>query len=251
MSRPERILVTGASRGIGRAIAERLLAQDRQVVLVGRDAARLAEIARSDRAHVLAADLAREDDIVQRAISILGGLDGLVHAAGVALHAPLPRIRDEELRDCVALHMRAPLRLMQELALHLRSERRAGSIVHIASTLAFRPAEGTLVYSATKAALVAMTRAAALELAADGIRVNCVAPGVIDTDMVRTLREDDERNAGSREERVREKLDALARLHPLGRLGTASEVADAVLYLLDAEWATGSVLTIDGGLTAG
>jgi NAD(P)-dependent dehydrogenase (short-subunit alcohol dehydrogenase family) len=231
--RPERVLVTGASRGIGRAVAERLLNEGRTVVLVARARDRLSEVAKSapSRAHVFVADLATETNVVAAACGACGGLDALVHAAGIARHAALDAIADADFVDSVALHMRAPLYMMQELAAHLRTERRGGSIVNVASTLAMRPAPGTLVYSATKAALVAMTRAAALELAPFGIRVNAVAPGIVDTDMIRG----------------RDRAE-LAQLHPLGRIGTAAEVADAIVYLLDAEWVTGSVLTIDGGL---
>jgi 3-oxoacyl-[acyl-carrier protein] reductase len=252
--RPERVLVTGASRGIGRAIAERLLEEGRGVALVARDEALLDELAaRWPRARVVLADL-RVDDAVARACDALGGLDGLVHAAGVAPHAALEAITDAELEATWALHVRAPLRLMQQLAAHLRAAGRPGSMVHVASTLALRPAPGTLAYSASKAALVAMTRAAALELAPHGVRVNAVAPGVVDTEMVRALRlapGEPEPRGAERARRLDEQLDSLRRLHPLGRLGTPAEVAGAVSYLLDAEWATGSVLTLDGGLTAG
>lgn len=255
MTAPERVLVTGASRGIGRAVAEQLLGEGRRVVLAARDGARLAELAARapDRAAVLALDLAYDVDLVPRACAFFGGLDGLVHAAGVAPHAPLGAITDADLDVTWALHVRAPLKATQALAAHLAAEDRAGSIVHVASTLALRPAAGTLAYSTSKAALVALTKAAALELA-PRVRVNAVAPGVVETDMTRALRlapgeampEDHERAR-----RVEAQLEDLRRLHPLGRLGTAAEVARAIVVLLDAPWVTGTVLTIDGGLSIG
>ncbi len=246
VSRPERVLVTGASRGIGRALAERLIAEGRRVVAVARAPIDLG-------CEVVLADLAADPDVMSRACAPYGGLDALVHAAGVAPHAPLEAITDAELEAVFDLHVRAALRLTQGLAAHLRSEGRTGSIVHVASTLGLRPAAGTIAYSASKAALIALTKAAALELAPDGIRVNALAPGLVDTDMVRALRLAPGEPMPSGEEHARRldaQLAAMRALHPLGRLGTPEEVADAIVYLLDAAWATGSVLTIDGGLTA-
>jgi len=130
--------------------------------------------------------------------------------------------------------------------------RGGGAIVQLASTLGLRPAPDTSAYAASKAALIAATRAFALELAPE-VRVNAVAPGVVDTEMVRRLRREPDLGAGrGREaEAVAQQLEGLARLHPLGRLGTPEEVAKAVLFLLDASWVTGTVLTVDGGLTLG
>jgi 3-oxoacyl-[acyl-carrier protein] reductase len=133
--------------------------------------------------------------------------------------------------------------LLQAAARHMQ----AGSIVVLASTLAFRSAPTTSAYAASKAALLSAAKSAALELA-PRIRVNALAPGVVDTDMVRVPR----RALGANEDAapvLAEQLEALRKLHPLGRLGTAEEVAEAALYLLEASWLTGSVLTIDGGLT--
>ncbi|HJL17309.1 MAG TPA: SDR family oxidoreductase [Sandaracinaceae bacterium LLY-WYZ-13_1] len=260
MSRAARILVTGASRGIGRAVAASLLAEGRRVALLARDEARLAEVAETapDRAAVLVADLADEAApharLIEAAARALGGLDGLVHAAGVAPHAPLAGIHEAHLRVAQALHVRAPLMLTQALAARLRAEEAPGSVVFLASTLGVRPAPGTLVYAATKAALINLTRGLALELAPDGVRVNAVAPGVVDTDMVRAPRlapGEPAPEGETRERLVAAQLEALRSLHPLGRLGTPEEVAEAVRYLLDAAWATGSVLTLDGGLSAG
>jgi NAD(P)-dependent dehydrogenase (short-subunit alcohol dehydrogenase family) len=243
------VLVTGASRGIGRAVARRLLDEGREVVLVLRHG-----VASDLDAPVVRADLTVDRDVVARACEPFGGLDAIVHAAGVAPHAPLEAITEAQLERVWSLHVVASLRLTQDLAAHLRAEKRPGSIVHVASTLAFRPAPTTIAYAASKAALIAMAKGAALELAPDRIRVNVVAPGIVDTDMVRALRLAPGEPVPQGDEharRVEAQLEAMRRMHPLGRLGEPREIADAVVYLLDAEWVTGTVLTIDGGLTAG
>lgn len=231
-----RALVTGASRGIGRAVAELLLAEGNEVVLVARDTASLEALAKRGNGHVLRQDLIADPDPIRRAIEQVAELDAIIHAAGIAPHAPVGAITDDDLERCHRLHVVAALRMSQSFAAHRRERGGGGAIVHIASTLGLRPAAGRLVYSATKAALISMTRTLALELAPDRIRVNAVAPGVVETDMTTSLDMS---------------LESLAELHPLGRLGRPEEIAEGVRYLLGAEWVTGTVLTIDGGLTAG
>lgn len=255
--RPEAIAVTGASRGIGRAIAERLLSQGRRVLLVARDAARLEEVAAlaPDRAEVLAADLIAEPDALARRLAAEPWLDGLVHAAGIAPHAPLEAIDARDFERAWRLHVLSPFESARALGLSLRTRGAKGSMVLVSSTLGLRPAPTMLVYSATKAALLNMTRTLALELAPDGVRVNAVAPGVVDTDMARELRlplgTPPPTDEAERAQLVETQLEELTTLHPIGRLGAADDVADAVLHLLDAPWTTGSVLTVDGGLLAG
>jgi NAD(P)-dependent dehydrogenase (short-subunit alcohol dehydrogenase family) len=122
-----------------------------------------------------------------------------------------------------------------------------GAMVVVASTLATHTATGTAAYAASKAALVAAARTFARELAPT-VRVNVVAPGVVDTDMVRAPRRP-LAPGEVREDVVRAELATLRALHPLARLGTPDDVAAAVQYLLEAAWVTGSVLTVDGGLT--
>ena len=248
---PERIVVTGASRGIGRAIARRLLEAGRYVALVARDEARLAQLAAvaPSRAAVIARDLVDPAGVVEAAAAALGSLDGLVHAAGVAKHAPLDAIEEEQLALAHALHVRAPWVLTRDLARHLGD--RPGSIVHVASTLGLKGALETAVYAGSKAALIRMSQVFALELAPRGVRVNVVAPGVVDTDMVRALRlPPGARPPEDVDAAVAAQLEALRTLHPIGRLGTPEDVAAATQFLLDAEWITGTVLTVDGGLSA-
>lgn len=250
MTESRRVLVTGASRGIGRAIAERLLAQGCSVTAVARDEARLSTLVGAD---ALPWDLRAPASMIAEAWDAFGPVDGLVHAAGVADHQALAEVTDAQMTAAFDLHVRAPLRLMQDWVARLRTTGAAGSAVFLTSTLASRPAPTTSVYAASKAALEAFVRTWAQELATHGIRVNAVAPGVVDTDMVRALRvaPGDAPPAEEVPARVDAQLRALAALHPLGRLGTPEEVAETVLHVLQARWMTGSVITLDGGLTAG
>ncbi len=256
--RPGRVLVTGASRGIGRAVVQALVARRTRVAAVARDGAALEALAAGSDGRIVpvVADLAagRLHDVVARAVEALGRLDGLVCAAGVARHASVGAIDEADLRAQLEVNLVAPLLLSQAFAVHARLVGHGGSIVHVASTLGIRPAVGTVAYSAAKAGILGITRTLAAELAADGVRVNAVVPGVVDTDMVRTLRlapGELEPTGADREARIAAQLEALRTLHPLGRLGRPEEIAEAVLYLLDAPWTTGAVLAVDGGLLVG
>jgi len=250
-----RLLVTGASRGIGRAVARRLHARGDVLALSARTDAHLAPVlAELSGSHGLAAELTRPDEVeslVPRAVAALGGLDGLVQCAGIVRYGSAVDLGRADLDRQLSVNFVAAFSLTQAVARELLAAGSGGSIVHVASTLGLRPARGSAAYAASKAALIAATRAFALELAPHQIRVNAVAPGIIDTDMVRVVRATDRDSSSPAQttERVAEQLRALAALHPLGRLGTSDEVAEAVEYLLNATFVTGSVLVVDGGLT--
>lgn len=224
--------MTGASRGIGRAVVAALAERGFRVAATASNASRLEELARQSGAMTIAADLRSDaESIVPRMVERMGGVDALVSCAGVAHHGSLESISSADIDEHYEINVRAPLILSRDVARDIRARDAKGAIIHIASSLALRGAPTCSVYAATKGAIVSMTRSLALELA-PSIRVNCVAPGGVDTEMIADRR------------------DALAALHPLGRNGRPDEVADAVLYLLSAEFATGTILTLDGGLTA-
>ncbi|MGB0680042.1 MAG: SDR family NAD(P)-dependent oxidoreductase [Polyangiales bacterium] len=254
--RVERVLVTGASRGIGRAVCEQLLARDIQVAAVSRNEQllkRLCEL-RPALAHPLVADLAAPCDyaaLVRQASAALGGLDALVNCAGVVHYESLQDASTDHIQQQVQLNLLAPLYLSREVASVLQEQGRGGALVQVASTLAFRSAPNTGVYAACKAALVSLTRSLALELAPSQIRVNAVAPGLVDTDMIRVVRDAPAGQAAGREAALEAQLEDLRRLHPLGRLGRPQDVATTIMHLLDAAWTTGSVFVVDGGLLAG
>jgi NAD(P)-dependent dehydrogenase (short-subunit alcohol dehydrogenase family) len=248
-----RVLVTGASRGIGRAVARRLHARGAKLALSARTLANLqpvlAETPGSAGVPAELSDPAQVETLVARAKDALGGLDGFVHCAGIVRYTPALEVTRAELEAQLSLNFTSAFRLSQAVARELVAAGSGGSIVHIASTLATNPAAGTAAYAASKAALIAWTKSLALELAPQSIRVNAVAPGIIDTDMIHVVRGGDSASVVENEQRLAAQLAQLAALHPLGRLGTADEVAEAVVYLLEAKFVTGTVLVVDGGLT--
>lgn len=240
------VVVTGASRGIGLAIASRLIREGRTVIGVARDRSRLEAVERrlGERFTPVSCDLAAERDfdaLVSR-LSVDGVVpSALVAAAGIAEYAAAVDVSMDSMRRHLDVHVVATHGLATALARRWIALGVAGSVVAVTSTLSSKPAPFTLPYATAKAALDALVRGLALELAPHRIRVNSVAPGVVDTDMVRAPRPD-ESDPDAR-------LQALANFHPLGRLGHADEVASTVVHVLDAEFMTGSRVVIDGGLS--
>lgn len=248
------VIVTGATRGIGRATVEALLEAGGRVIGIARDEEALAEIEamHPTRARGIPARLERVDRleaVVDSAVKAFGEVHGLVNCAGIAHYEPVGSITADSIEAQLRVNLVAPLLLSQAVA--RRMDGRGGAIVNVSSTLSERVAEQTAVYAASKAGLNALTKSLALELAPRGIRVNAVLPGGVDTDMLRTprLRPGESLAPEEANERVRSQLAALAALHPLGRLGTPAEVAAVVVDALDHPWQTGSLITIDGGLS--
>lgn len=248
------VIVTGATRGIGHAILDAVLSRGGKVVAIARDQDALSALEASNpgRLRGLSADLEDAEgmaELATRAIAAFGSVDGLVNCAGIARYEPVGAILLGSIEAQLKVNLISPLLFAQALAKHL-GERR-GSIVNVSSTLSERVAQHTLVYAASKAALNAATKGLALELAPKGVRVNAVLPGGVETDMLRTprLRPGERLGPEELEARVDAHLAGLAALHPLGRLGTPEEVAAVVISVLDQTWQTGSLVTIDGGLS--
>ncbi len=241
---PKTALVTGASGGIGRATAL-LLAQKGYAVALhyhqNRDAAET--LCRSineqgGRAVALAADLSDAEQartLVWEAESYLGLLDVFVHNAGFADQRLFCDISDELWRKMMDVHVNAAFYLTKA-ALPAMIRRKSGSIVFVSSMWGQVGASCEVHYSTAKAALIGLTKALAKEVGPSGVRVNCVAPGVIETNMVSSFSPED--------------LAALAEETPLGRLGRPEEVARAILFLVsdDASYITGQVISPNGGL---
>ncbi len=242
----EAVLVTGGGSGIGAAVATALLQAGSKVVIAGRRLEPLTSVVARypGRGFAIRCDLtvaAERDRLPARAHSAMGKLDGVVHSAGLAVHQPFSELDEATLRAQLEVNLIAPL-LLSQAALPALDD--GGAMVFLSSTLAHRPVATSAAYSAAKAGLLAFSRVLALEGAPRRLRVNVVSPGVVDTEMIRAPRPGVAPGAAGTDAL----LASLQALHPLGRLGTAEEVAAAVLFLLQAPWTTGTELTIDGGL---
>jgi 2-keto-3-deoxy-L-fuconate dehydrogenase len=233
-----RALVTGAGSGIGEAVARGLHAEGADVVLADAVGERVQALAGElgSRARALTLDV-REEDAVAAA---MGDLDVLVNVAGIGSTTNAPDTPLEVWENVFAVNARGTF-LCCKHAIPGMIERGGGAIVNIASVAGLVGLPNRAAYCASKGAVIALTRALAIDHVRHGVRVNAVCPGTVDSPWVRRLVDE----AG-------ESLDALRARQPMGRLGTPEEVAQAVLYLASdaAAFITGSGLVIDGGLTA-
>lgn len=240
-------LITGASSGIGRATALRFAAEGAVVALVGRDETALEAAADACReagagASATVADLNVEEDrtrTVRAALEHHGGLDVLVNAAGIIAGGTVLDTSLEGWRQMMSINVDAVFHLMQ-LALPSLQERR-GTVVNVSSVTGLRSFPGVLAYCTSKAAVDQLTRCAALEMAAAGVRINAVNPGVVVTRL--------HRRSGMDEEAYAAFLEHSKETHPLGRVGQPDDVAGAILFLAsdDSGWITGETLSVDGG----
>jgi 2-deoxy-D-gluconate 3-dehydrogenase len=237
-------LVTGASRGIGRAIALAVAEAGADVALAGRTEASLCELAaeiegRSRRAIAVAADVTSEDSVRRlfaRVAETLGPIDLLVNNAGVIDHAPVVDASLDAWRRVLDTNVTGTFLCTREAGAHMLPQGR-GKIVNIASNMAFFGVPGFAAYCASKAAIVNFTRAVALEWAGHGVQVNAIAPGYVETDMNALLRDDEAGTA-----RVLRRI-------PAGRMATPDEIAQLAVFLLTpaADFVIGETVICDGG----
>jgi NAD(P)-dependent dehydrogenase (short-subunit alcohol dehydrogenase family) len=227
----KRALVTGGGSGIGAAVARKLAAAGAELTVA--DLSPHA-VARELGVQALELDVRDEGQVT----AAMTDLDLLVNVAGIGSTTNAPDTPLDVWENVFAVNARGTF-LCCKHAIRGMVDRGGGSIVNVASVAALVGLRNRAAYSASKGAVVALTRALAVDHVGDGIRVNAVAPGTVDSPWVRRLIEE-----------VGESVDALRARQPLGRLGAPEEIADAILYVAAAEFVTGTVLVIDGGLTA-
>jgi NAD(P)-dependent dehydrogenase (short-subunit alcohol dehydrogenase family) len=240
-------LVTGATSGIGRATALRFAEEGARVALIGRKAQELervsAEIAaRGGESLGVIADVTSDEDArrsVEETLERFGALDVLVNAAGILGSGTIETTTLADWDAMMTVNLRSVFHLMQLSIPHL--ERRPGNIVNVSSVTGLRAFPGVLAYCVSKAGVDQLTRCAALELAAKGVRVNAVNPGVVVTEV--------HRRSGMSQESYAAFLEHSTRTHPLGRVGSAEEIAELIFFLASdrAAWITGVTYSIDGG----
>lgn len=243
----KKAILTGASRGIGEAIAEVLAEAGADLVLSGRDEAALEATARIVRdkgrqAHLVPADLTTAEgarELGRTALELLGTVDILVNNAGVALVAPFTELTQEQWDLTIAVNLTAPFALTQEIAPAMIAQGH-GKIINIASQTGVIAADDHAAYASSKGGLVSLTKVLAGELGRHNIQVNAVCPTVILTPM------------GEQVWGPPEKGDPMKAKIPLGRFGYPDEVADLVLYLAApaSDFMTGATVMFDGGYTA-
>jgi 3-oxoacyl-[acyl-carrier protein] reductase len=236
-------IVTGAARGIGRAIAEHLAAAGADLALCDLEADWLDETAaaveaagrKAERVAVDVSSAAGVESAVERVLKTCGRIDILVNNAGITRDALLVRMAEQDWDAVIAVNLKGTF-LFTKAAARPMMKQRAGAIVNVASIIGLIGNAGQCNYAASKAGVIAFTKSAARELASRNVRVNAVAPGFIETRMTEVLAE---------EVRAR-MLDAV----PMKRLGRPSDVADAVSFLASdaASYMTGQVLTVSGGM---
>ncbi|MGV3616334.1 MAG: SDR family NAD(P)-dependent oxidoreductase [Fimbriimonas sp.] len=240
------IVVTGASSGIGRETCLVLSRLGARLILVGRNEANLEET----RSQLEGGEhLVRPFDLTQtetlpawlKGIAAeTGPLHGAVHSAGLHQARPVRSYSPDDIRAIFQINVEAAAMLTKAYRQKgVRAE--SGSVVYVASVVGLVGQAGVSTYSATKGALVALTKSVALELASERVRVNCVAPGVVETEMSGALRD----------KMTPEQFERIETMHPLG-IGAANDAAMAIAFLLSdaAKWITGTALVVDGGYTA-
>ena len=237
-------IITGGGSGIGKAIARAFVREGASVVIAGRDSKKLDRAAAEIGGECLAvsSDVSKTGDVrklVDAALEKFQRINVLVNNAAVLLPGTAESLSEEQFDQTFSINVRGLWLLSRAVLPRMRASG-GGSIVNIASVLSLLGARNRVAYAASKGAVMAMTKAMALDHAAENIRVNCICPGIVATEMVEKFNLDE----AARRQRLA--------MHPMGRFGRPEDVASAAIFLASDEsgWTTGSVITVDGGYSA-
>ena len=247
----KQVAVTGAGRGIGKAIAERFLSEGWRVWALARQETSIESLRSKGDLHFVCFDAADEGSVMKAATMLTtsaGHLTALVNNAGIAISAPLHKTSTEDFARTMHVNVTAPFLLIRELS-GAMVKAGHGRIVNIASTAAKKGFKYTSAYCASKHALLGLTRSLALELASKGVTLNAVCPGWTDTDMLAGSVDNIVKASGRSSDDARQ---ALLKMNPQGRFVTPDEVSDVVWFLAGTEGAraiTGATYVVDGGET--
>ncbi len=233
------VLVTGASSGIGRGIAVACSKMGAKVIINGRNEAKLestASLMADGSATIMLGDLTDNAKMVSL-VGALPKLDGIVHCAGIGQRIPCKSIKEEDVDGVIGVNFKAPVLLQAEI-LRQKKINKGGSVVFIASISSWSPSMGNSVYSASKGAIISYANCLALELAPRQIRVNCISPAMVWTDLILA--------DGTDEQKLKEDESR----YPLKRYGRPEDIAHLAIYMLSdaSTWMTGSNVKITGGV---
>ncbi|MBL8268598.1 SDR family NAD(P)-dependent oxidoreductase [Steroidobacter sp.] len=241
------VLITGGGSGLGEGTARHFAKRGAKVTISGRRRNKIEAVAKSigPSCHFVEGDVTNADDrarLVTEAVQHGGGLHVLVNNAGNMYRGALVELEEQKLLDVFNSNVVSAMLLTGLAVPHLAKTQ--GAIAFIGSVHTRRAYPGASPYAATKGAIEVLTRVLAAELGSQKIRVNCVVPGAVFTEI-------NQRAGLLDHEAARKRLEAMASSHVLGRIGTEEEIAEAIAYLTCAEWTTGAVLEVDGGLGLG
>jgi NAD(P)-dependent dehydrogenase (short-subunit alcohol dehydrogenase family) len=250
MSNPhqgQRLIVTGGASGIGLAVARLALQRGARVCILDHNVSILSDLQTQfpGQVHFLACNVADSDSVlsaVDQAIDLIDGLDAVVNSAGIDALSPLDKLSDAEWARTLAVNLTGPMLVCRAALPHLRKAG-GGTIVNVASGAGLSPLMHRTAYCASKAGVIMFGKALAMEVAADGIRVNSVCPGAVDTPLFRTSYENSED--------PQRELEAIRQRYAMQRIALPQEIAEAILFMSSpaSSYITGTALAVDGGRT--
>lgn len=250
MSNPhqgQRLIVTGGASGIGLAVARLALQRGARVCILDHKVSVLSDLQTQlpGQVHFLACNVADSDSVlsaVDQAIDLIDGLDAVVNSAGIDALSPLDKLSDAEWARTLAVNLTGPMLVCRAALPHLRKAG-GGTIVNVASGAGLSPLMHRTAYCASKAGVIMFGKALAMEVAADGIRVNSVCPGAVDTPLFRTSYENSED--------PQRELAAIRQRYAMQRIALPQELAEAILFMSSpaSSYITGTALAVDGGRT--